>query len=146
MMKQRSFTRQSFKSKRDFKSEREDFKKKRAGEAVSSYICLIQEPLLNAILVVPQAPPPVTMVNNFVDRFNLTEEPLLNAILDVPQAPLPLATVEHLNFASESGTRPKPRKGKLTKSDFSVLGPVDFRHIGHVGLDPETGVFEVSSA
>ena len=37
----------------------------------------------------------------------------------------------------------KSKKGKLSKEDIGT--PTDFRHVGHVGWDPDKGFLDVSS-
>ena len=42
----------------------------------------------------------------------------------------------------KSKDKTKKKRGKLCKEDIGT--PTDFRHVGHVGWDPEKGLFDVS--
>jgi hypothetical protein len=64
----------------------------------------------------------------------------------VPIARAPVNTVDSGMDPFSGNTkkvRPRRPKGKLSKSDISA--PSDFRHLSHVGFDPSTGAFDVSS-
>lgn len=43
----------------------------------------------------------------------------------------------------EKKEKKSKKKGKLSKEDIGT--PTDFRHVGHVGWDPDKGFFDVCS-
>ena len=60
----------------------------------------------------------------------------------MPSLPVAASKADGRGTTKKKDKDKKSKKGKLSKEDIGT--PTDFRHVGHVGWDPDKGFLDVS--
>ncbi|XP_075434411.1 actin nucleation-promoting factor WAS isoform X3 [Ascaphus truei] len=99
-------------------------------------------PVSNERSTLPLPPPPGTLSNGPPSQQNLSPAPSLN--LPVLSIPNPDITSTRYRALPAPSTSDKSKKGKKKFSKADIGAPSGFKHVSHVGWDPNSG-FDVNA-